>query len=69
MASNGTTVLMSTHVAADLDSADRTLILHRRCIAVDSSVADFIERYGSVEQGFCAVTEQATDGARGGAAL
>ena len=69
MASNGTTVLMSTHVAADMDSADRALILHRGGIAADSSVADFIERYGSVEQGFCAVTEQATDGTQGGAAL
>lgn len=69
MASNGTSVLMSTHIAADMDSADRALILHRGCIAADSSVADFIERYGSVEQGFCTVTEQATDGTQGGAAV
>ena len=62
MASDGTTVLMSTHVAADMDSADRALILNGGCITADSPVADFLARYGSVEEGFCAVTESATSG-------
>lgn len=56
LAEQGTSVLMSTHVSADVTDADRVLVLDNGTIVVDSSVSELIASHGSVDAAFRATT-------------
>lgn len=52
LAQNGMRVLMSTHVAADVRDADHILFLSQGAIALNTTVADFQQRYGDIDTAF-----------------
>lgn len=56
LANNGTSILMSTHVAADVTDAQRVLVLDSGAIVADSPVDSLISQHGSVDAAFRATT-------------
>jgi ABC-2 type transport system ATP-binding protein len=62
LAAQGRTVLVASHLMRELqDSADHVVVVGRGRVIADSSVADLIGRWGSVEAAYLSLTRDAVD--------
>jgi len=53
------TILLSTHILQEVEAvADRVLLIHEGRISFDGAPSQLVERYGSLEQAFYALTGQ-----------
>lgn len=52
LAVTGTTVLMTTHIAADVEEADRALFLDGGHIAADHTVSALLSQHHSIDDAF-----------------
>ncbi|MFI6298536.1 ABC transporter ATP-binding protein [Nonomuraea sp. NPDC050790] len=69
LAGEGRTVLVSSHLMGEMErTAGHVVLIGRGRLLADTSMADLVDRYGSLEDGYMELTEASVEFAAGGRA-